>query len=44
MIERFKAEREERKDRQIADKTANAAVQFRRINHAQKIVDRRQKL
>ncbi len=26
MIERFKAEREERKDRQIAEKTANAAV------------------
>ena len=41
MIEKFKNDREEKKDQQIAQKTANAAVQFKKINNAQKIVENR---
>lgn len=34
MIEKFKTEYEDKKERQIAQKSANAAQHFRQVNHA----------
>ena len=41
MIEQFKGVKEDSKEMQIAEKTANAAVQFRNVNQAQKAFDER---